>query len=156
MYNLGSEQEQKNIRFHKSLIIYDDDIKSGLKNETDKILRVPSNSRRYDVIDKFQRSGSYIERIMRKESSVFKNTVSYIKELPALFPSLVSIQQTNSAEKFVTKMNKQVFLPDGYGKYSTLKDYYKTKLTKYTIDVQCDLNNQIEPNCCLRIDAIIQ
>ena len=151
-------KEGRETKFSKSINVNDDRMKKFLLNNPGKVYKMRSIATRkakYKVVDKFTRTGAYVEITVSRVTYTYANALKYLDELRKDFPDFVLLTQGFIAKRFINEMDKRAFLPRGHGRYYTLYDFYKSKKTKYTLQLKCSLVVRDKPDCWVHVAARI-
>lgn len=113
-------------------------------------------SKRYNVTDKFTKSGAYTEITVSRENLFYAYALQVLKSMRQDFPAFITKSQFVIAKRFIDKMKRRDFLPRGHSRYKTLYDYYASRRTRYTIELKCELVTRSQPNCYLHVDSFME
>ena len=158
MFVSGLKEEQSETDFTESIDVKDDRVKSFLKDSQEKIYKMRSNAKskgKYSVMDKFTKTGAYVEITISRGTYSHTNAIMYLKEFRKEFPNFVSMNQVFVTQRFINEIQKRDFLPRGYGRYNTLYDYYKDRKTKYIIQLKCSLVVRDKAECWIHLETFL-
>lgn len=137
-------------------IVEDNSINQALAGNYREIYTMKRNAEQipyYTIESSYGKSGAYLEiRVLQKVAGV-NDAVSALETMQKNFPKFVSKPQLYSGERWIMKSDILSQLPQGFGKYKTLYDFYLTHpAVKYTITLSCSLKDRAYPTCSLIVD----
>lgn len=150
-----SKSLEYNVQREEELVVKDKLIDDALVGNYRKIysMRKLAEEKGYEIELAYTSSGAYLEIKVNKKAVGTMNAVNSLRVMQGDFPEFVSKDQVYTGERWIVANNPVTWLPQGFGKYQTLYNYYLTLPPQHFImTLLCSLKDKSNPTCVVFVD----
>jgi len=145
VFQIYSKKEYENTKYQQYFTIEDSSL--SVNKQQVYTFRRAATDLGYKVEELFTKSGGYASVGASRVAKGIPEAVTILVEMQKMFPTLITNEQIYAAQRHLDDFSTSRHLAKGYGKYSTLYDFYKNhnyvsvalKCLLFTTNVKCEL-----------------
>ena len=138
-FQIYSKKEHENTRYHQYFTIQDSSL--SVKKQQVYALRRDAIDLGYEVDVLFTKSGAYASVQASRAVKSIPTAITLVSEMRKMFPALITYEEMYAAQRHLHELSLSHHLAKGFGKYSTLYDYYKSEKPTVSVGLKCLLNS---------------